>query len=176
MPANRRWSRRAINVSTATHCQYVSPKIMSLVTRIELEQLLSDWRAGTLSAAVVHDWAAERYAVSSFEPEDAGTNEGFSELDILDRNLLAAEDAPALQKWLAGSLNTPDGARAAYQEYIARIDFGRRRERLAGESLYARFWSRLANKVDRVRPRETGEPRRPARTGRRGVKGNDQPA
>jgi hypothetical protein len=67
---------------------------MQILTRNELRQVLLDWQAGNLQSRDVHDWATDRHAVSTYEPEDEIVHVVLGELDMLDLNLTTTDDVP----------------------------------------------------------------------------------
>jgi len=118
-----------------------------LLSRSQLQELLSKWEAGQLNAAAVHDWAQKRYAASLFEPEDRVVNEVLARLDRLDLDLVTVEDVPALEELLGASSESLEKALALYEAYWSRINLDRRRIQLASDPLYARFC--VNGRVDR---------------------------
>ena len=94
----------------------------AIVTRAELAQLLEDWRDGRLSMPDVHLWAEERYAVSSFEPEDEVVNEILSILDMLHIDALSRSDAAALREILARVGTDAKHANDAWAAHLSHRD------------------------------------------------------
>jgi hypothetical protein len=115
--------------------------VAEIITREQLDHLLSDWCAGRMTSAAVHDWAVERYAVSDFTPEDVIVNEVLARLDMLDANLTTADDVPALRRLLASRPPSLAEAVSRYEEYLESVDCGERRRRLTKEPMYAPFCS-----------------------------------
>jgi hypothetical protein len=102
----------------------------------DVASILSQWKAGLLTNAQVHDWATARYAVDAWEPEDGAVNEVLARLDMMDMNLVTVEDAGVLLAALGKG--TAEGAAQAMDAYQDTLDFAARKLRLADDPLYAR--------------------------------------
>ncbi len=68
------------------------------ISRTDVASILTQWPAGSLTNAQVHDWATERFAVSAWYAEDGAVNKVLGCLDTMDIDLVTAEDAAVL--WL----------------------------------------------------------------------------
>ena len=107
---------------------------MAVITAAIVESRLREWQAGRVTAAQIHEWAENTYAVSAWEPESDSVNEVLAQLDMLDMNLVTPDDIPALIAALRS-----DDFEALIADHFATVDFLGRRTQLAGVSPYAPF-------------------------------------
>ena len=107
---------------------------MAVVTAASVESRLRDWQAGRITAAQMHEWAENTYAVSFWEPESDAVNEVLAQLDTLDMNLVTPDDIPVLIAALRS-----DDFEGLIADHFATVDFRTRRTQLAGVSPYAPF-------------------------------------
>lgn len=103
----------------------------------DVTSILSQWKAGLLTNAQVHEWATDRYAVVAWEPEDGAVNEVLACLDVMDMNLVTVEDVAALLAALGQE--TAEAAAEAMGAYQDTVDLAARKRRLADEPFYSRF-------------------------------------
>ena len=102
-----------------------------------MTSILSQWKAGLLTNAQVHDWATNRFAVDAWDPEDGAVNEVLGRLDTMDINLVTVEDVAVLLAALGRG--TAEGAAQAIDAYQDTIDLAARKRKLSDDPLYARF-------------------------------------
>jgi hypothetical protein len=107
---------------------------MAVVTADIVESKLREWQAGEITAAEVHDWAENTYAVSSSAPESDAVSEVLAQLDMLDMNLVTPDDIPVLLAALRSEL--PE---TLLGEHFAKVDLNLRRSQLSAVPLYAPF-------------------------------------
>ena len=107
---------------------------MAVVTADSVESRLRDWQAGRVTAAHIHEWAENTYAVSAWEPESDAVNEVLAQLDMLDMNLVTPDDIPALIAALRS-----DNFEALISDHFATVDYRLRKTQLTGVSPYAPF-------------------------------------
>jgi hypothetical protein len=69
---------------------------MKMITKIDLENILTEWASGKVDATHVHSWAENRYAVDEYETESGSANEVLARLDMMDMNLTTVDDIPVL--------------------------------------------------------------------------------
>jgi hypothetical protein len=110
--------------------------LSTVISRQEVRALLERWQRGETVASQVHIWAEDRHAVSAFEPEDEVVNELLGQLDMLNLNLITAEDVPALLRAL-DDLGDTDRVIQDLERYFEGIDLVRRSAKCAGDPLYA---------------------------------------
>lgn len=103
----------------------------------DVAAILRQWKAGLLTHPQVHDWATDRHAVDAWDPEDGAVAEVLACLDMMDMNLVVAEDADVLLAALGEK--TAERAAQALDAYQDTIDLKARKLRLAGDPFYARF-------------------------------------
>lgn len=106
--------------------------------REELIKTLRDWQNGTLTASQVHEWGENHFPYSG-EPHDEVTNEVLQRLDILDMNLLIAEDAPMLLDVLANATTGAEADQMIDAYYKSNVNIEARKRQLASDPLYAPF-------------------------------------
>ncbi len=105
--------------------------------RTDIASILVQWKTGMLTNAQVHDWATDRYAVAAWDPEDGAVNEVLARLDMMDMNLVTAEDVAGLLAALGE--RTAEGAARSMDAYQDTVDLAARKRRLVDDPLYARF-------------------------------------
>lgn len=66
------------------------------LSKADVSSVLSQWKAGLLTNAQVHDWATDRFAVAAWDPEDGAVNEVLGRLDTMDMNLVTVQDVAIL--------------------------------------------------------------------------------
>jgi hypothetical protein len=109
------------------------------VGRSEVRSVLADWQAGLRTSTEVHAWAETRFAVDDWECEDDIANEVLAQLDMLDMNLLTADDIPVLLSIFDLPAGEADRANEILSSYFAGVDLHKRKKALANDPLYARF-------------------------------------
>jgi hypothetical protein len=114
-----------------------------MVTRAELIALLKEWQAGRISATEVHEWAEARYVPGDFEVDDdddsgSAATEVLAQLDLLDINLITAEDIPHYLELLHSPKGAFGEALRRFKAQQAVIDFHARRHALAATEPYGR--------------------------------------
>lgn len=72
----------------------------TVITANDIDAVLVQWDAGTLSARDVQSWAEARFAVDACEVDNEVTNEVLGHLDCLDMNLVVPADIPVLREAL----------------------------------------------------------------------------
>jgi hypothetical protein len=77
--------------------------------------------------------------VNAWECEDDVTNEVLAALDMLDMNLLTADDVPVLRAMLQLPAGQGDRASDLLDAHFHGMDLDERKRRLAKEATYARF-------------------------------------
>jgi len=107
---------------------------MAVVTADIVESKLRRWQAGEITAAEVHGWAENTYAVSSSEPESDAVNEVLAQLDMLDVNLVTPDDIPVLIAALRS-----EQFEALLSKHFASVDLNLRKTQLSAVPLYAPF-------------------------------------
>ena len=107
------------------------------LSRADVSSIFSQWKADLLTNAQVHDWAADRFAVAAWDPEDGAVNEVLSRLDTMDMNLVTVQDAAILLAAL-GKGTAEDAARAM-DAYRDTVDLAARKRHLSADPFYARF-------------------------------------
>jgi hypothetical protein len=112
---------------------------MQIITRNELRQVLLDWQAGNLQSSDLHDWATDRHAVSTCEPEDDIVNEILGEIDMLDMNLTTTEDATVLLQMLELPAERIDEAIGLWEGYRKTIDYETRKRQCKTDPLYSPY-------------------------------------
>lgn len=107
------------------------------LSKADVSSVLSQWKAGLLTNAQVHDWATDRFAVAAWDPEDGAVNEVLGRLDTMDMNLVTVQDVAILLAAL-GKATAEEAARAmdAYQDTV---DLAARKRQLSADPFYARF-------------------------------------
>jgi len=117
----------------------VGQTMSSVILRSDVRTVLADWQAGHRTSQDVHAWAEARFAVDDWECEDDVVNEVLAQLDMLDVNLLTADDVPVLLTML--DLPAGQAARASeiLSSYLAGLDLLGRKRALARDPVYARF-------------------------------------
>lgn len=68
-----------------------------IVTRQNIEEILSSWERGVLTARQVFDWANDRFCVSTWEIDSEVSNEVLAILDTMNINLVVKADIPVLR-------------------------------------------------------------------------------
>jgi hypothetical protein len=112
-----------------------------------VQTVLRAWQAGDLGPEEVHLWAEDRYAASTFEPEDEIVNEVLAHLDILDINLTTLEDVPTFLRMLALPSEKTEEAIALLKEHGAALDLADRMRQYAQDPFYGRFCVVTADKL-----------------------------
>ena len=110
---------------------------MISITRAEIALVLERWTTGQLDAREVHAWAEARFAVDAYEPEDEVANEVLACLDMLDMNLVIAQDVPTLM--LALNARTAEEASKELCVVPTPEALSERRRALVDDALYAPF-------------------------------------
>lgn len=110
--------------------------------RTALSEILDQWESTALSAAEVHAAAESltaRWAWQVCSRDEPGSivNEVLAQLDVLNQQLIIADDIPEIRAFLL----TPAGAETAawrrWECYWNQIDYGARAEQLREEPAYA---------------------------------------
>lgn len=112
---------------------------MPTVWRSDVCAVLESWQAGAMKAPEVHAWAEERYSSSTWEAEDDVTNEVLARLDMLDMNLITADDVPAYLEALGAPPKGLEQAREILQQREQSVDFEARMESLREDPFYSRY-------------------------------------
>ena len=107
--------------------------------RTDVSSILSQWKAGLLTALQVHDWATDRFATDAWDPEDGAVNEVLARLDMMDMNLVTEEDVPVLLAALGET--TAAAAADIVDAYQDTIDLAARQRKLVDVPQYSRFCS-----------------------------------
>jgi hypothetical protein len=113
-----------------------------VVTRADLVAVLREWQAGRVSATEVHDWAEALYSPGDFEvddDEDSGSAASavLARLDMLDINLITADDIPHYLELLHSPHGGLPEALKRFEAKQALIDFKARQDALATTEPYA---------------------------------------
>lgn len=113
-------------------------------TRKELVDILNKWMAGTLTANEVHKWADDRYPDVEFddyegEEDSSVANEVMGHLDMLNMNLMTAEDIPIYLRFLQTPIGMFDQGYRQFEKETSGIDMLARSRQLKGDPLYERF-------------------------------------
>jgi len=87
-----------------------------VVTSQDVEEILSRWERGILSAQQVYDWANDRFCTSNWAVDTEVSNEVLALLDTMDINLVVIADIPILRVALASS--TLEDACAALEKRL----------------------------------------------------------
>ena len=117
-----------------------------VVSRVEVANVLRQWQDRALTVSQMHEWAEGLYLPGDIdfddnegELEDSAVKEVLASLDLLDMNLVTADDVPIYLEFL----NTPVGqfqeGYRRFQAALATIDYEKRRVALAGDPFYASF-------------------------------------
>jgi hypothetical protein len=111
------------------------------IDRTALRQLVLRWAAEELTEHDVHEtaerlWEAEEWPDYGDTDDRSIAIEVLAQLDILNHQLVTAQDVPAIVAFL----DTPPGQAAdgwiQWRRYWARIDWDQRRRQLSGYSYY----------------------------------------
>lgn len=119
------------------------------LTRSEIADVLRNWLSGGLTAEQVHAWATEIYfgfrTIDADDEEEVDDeefdilNEVMGGLDMLNINLMIAEDVPLYLEFLATSPGQFEQGYRKLQEGLDRIDIRARQRALADIPFYAPF-------------------------------------
>jgi hypothetical protein len=107
-----------------------------------LKSLLVKWQSGEISARDVHEEAEAMMESCEWQelPRTAPESvmyEVLCQLDILNQQLIVADDIPAMLKFLGSTPSELDMAWQEWERYWNDVDFAERRRRLQGSDFYA---------------------------------------
>ncbi|HEV3145796.1 MAG TPA: hypothetical protein VGZ47_18045 [Gemmataceae bacterium] len=118
---------------------------LRLISRNEIAEVLRKWQLGLLTAEHVHNWAGARYLHDDVDYDDeendehSVANEVMAHLDLLDMNLMVAEDIPIYLEFLETPAGQFEQGCKKFNEALDRIEIEARRQQLTHIPLYAPY-------------------------------------